>query len=198
MLVRISTDGSYSGQYQVGGWACRIQHFNFMVHKSGRIPGNVSDSNTCELYAIAQALKLLAERVELKDCEIIFSTDSLVSIQLIKGGTRNREFSILLQDIKWHLDRVESFTFQHVKGHSWIRGHPEYSKPQYFANMWCDQWAHRRMKAAEKYEVKQREIRNNLKKTKKRKAVKPRVLKHSHRVKGKGAGGYKRPRSKLI
>jgi ribonuclease HI len=198
MLVTIFTDASYSEKYHLGAWACFIRSDNLTIKKSGKVQQEVDDSNTCELMAIVNALAILERHRKLSDCRLIIKTDSLTTIKMIRGGTDKQGFSTALRYAVTRLSRVESFRFTHVKAHVFKREDPEYGKPQYSINRWCDIHARKHLREAVRKaedEILTKKIAKiKPKKTARARSVEERNRKHRHLVKGRGAGPYKRPR----
>jgi ribonuclease HI len=199
MPITIFSDGSFSEDQGLGAYAFYIRGDDMLIKKADMIPGPVYDSNLCELYAIAMALRTLSGTVDLKLCDIVIRTDSLTSKSIIYRGTQKNMYMSIRLEIKAYLSQAKSYRIRHVKAHKWNKDDEEYSKPKYYVNRWCDQQAHRLVRAAVRKVENEKDISKRIKLNKKRKTpeFRPQTRRYSHRIKGRGAGPYRRARTKI-
>jgi ribonuclease HI len=111
-MISVYTDGAYSSDRNIGGWAFYIPEWNIRV---GGKAANTTN-NRMELMAVLQALKFLSELNTLEP--IVIYSDSMYVIGGLNLSWSKAKNSDLWSDISFILDlMINNITFKHVKGH---------------------------------------------------------------------------------
>jgi ribonuclease HI len=120
-MIEIYTDGACRGNPGKGGWSffvnnTQIIHYGFLKDTT---------NNIAELTAIHQAFMYILQNIN-SDKKIIIFSDSLYSINVIKGLWRIKKNRKLIYNIKKLVLVANSLgmniEFKKVKGHSGIMG----------------------------------------------------------------------------
>lgn len=114
-MIEIFTDGAYSFNNKMGGWAFYCSNFNIKV--CGKIPN--STNNIAELTAVLKALEFI-KKAKIKDATIY--SDSMYVIGHINLNWTINSNQNLFNELKFILTELKeleyNIEFKYIKGHS--------------------------------------------------------------------------------
>lgn len=152
--ITICTDAGHQNQNLnhkgLAAWACYIRTPNETLKYSGIMKAPTRGSSQAELYAIANALHLLAKKYDLSKYHIILYSDNKWAIKNHRNGTikknTSKEFMALYNKyLRPHIEAAGGYEARHVKAHlpsgKWLRW-----SARHYMQDWCDKEVHRIMK----------------------------------------------------
>lgn len=158
--ITVCTDAGHTNLHHqsVAVWASYMRTPSQTIHTSGIIRQPCKGSSHAELYAIANALHILARSYDLSKYKVILYADNLYALQNHKDGTLNlnsnkkkkqEHIEVYNKYIRPHIEKAALFEARHVKAHlpktQWGQ-----NRTRFFMQDWCDQEVHRLMKIARK------------------------------------------------
>ena len=153
--ITVCTDAGHTNLHHqsVAVWASYIRTPSQTIHTSGIIGQPCKGSSHAELYAIANALHILARSYDLSKYKVILYADNLYALQNHKDGNlpkKNKDHKPVYDKyIRPHIDKARAFEARHVKAHlpqsQWGP-----NRARFFMQDWCDQEVHRLMRIARK------------------------------------------------
>ena len=153
--ITVCTDAGHTNLHHqsVAVWASYMRTPSQTIHTSGIIGQPCKGSSHAELYAIANALHILARSYDLSKYKVILYADNLYAIQNHIDGTlttkKKDHKEVYDKYIRPHLDKAGAFEARHVKAHL-PKSQWGPNRTRFFMQDWCDQEVHRLMKIARK------------------------------------------------
>lgn len=160
--ITICTDAGHRTFYKMGfppspqtayatiaAWACYIRTPDKKINYSGMMKQEVKGSSQAELYAIANALYILAREYDLNKYHLIIYSDNLWALRNVQGCCSQESSKVYRQFIRPHVRKAGSYETRHVKGHLDPKDWDTRSARHYMQD-WCDVEVHRIMKEAYK------------------------------------------------
>lgn len=154
--ITICTDAGHQNFYHesLSAWACYIRTPMRTIHYSGTIKRYVKGSSQAEMYAIANALWLLAKEYDLSKYRVILYSDNTYAIRNHKNGTIRKNASSEWLDvynryIRPHVETAFDYDARHVKAHL-PKKRWSIESARHYMQDWCDREVHKIMKVARK------------------------------------------------
>lgn len=142
----INTDASYHHKKEVAAWACWIKSSHYLIKKAELFEEFPANSSTAEALAIENALAALDDLISAEEflqhqrdtvgIKLYINTDSMWTIQAIRGNVKRSKHLAIAHRVKSLADRYE-IDIRHVKAHT------DKDDARSWVNDWCDKQAKR-------------------------------------------------------
>lgn len=154
--ITICTDAGHQNFYHqsLAAWACYIRTPKQTIHYSGTMKKHTKGSSQAELYAIANALWLLAKEYDLSKYKVIVYSDNLYALRNHRNGTVGKNASqewveVYEKHIRPHVVKALDYDARHARGHLPKSEWSTLSARHYMQD-WCDREVKKIMKASRK------------------------------------------------
>lgn len=151
--ITICTDAGHQNFYKqsLAAWACYIRTPSQTIRYSGTMKNPCKGSSQAELYAIANALYLLAKDYDLTRYKVILYSDNTWALRNHVDGSMKKvkkEWKdVYDKHIRPYIKAANAYEARHVKAHlppaQWGFG-----TARFYMQDWCDKEVHRVMHTA--------------------------------------------------
>lgn len=150
--ITVCTDAGHKNafNYGYGVWAAYIRTPHKTIRVSGVMKESCKGSTQAELYAIANALHIVAKTYDLSKYRLILYSDNVQAInnhiqRKMKLNTKSWFRDVYDEYIRYHISTAAEFEARHVKAHV---PHEKWGAnfARHFMQDWCDREVHRLMR----------------------------------------------------